>query len=71
MYNLEWHYSLAKITLLLLLATTVTGVMLLTRIARLLRIPVGLYKPLRVAHIVTGVLTLLFFLLTYFLAPKI
>jgi hypothetical protein len=65
MYNLELHYLLARITLLLLLATTVTGVMLL------LRKPRGWYKPLRIAHVVTGFLALLFFLLTYFLAPKI
>ena len=65
MYNLELHYLLAKITLLFLLAATVTGAM------RLLRKPKGRYKPLRIAHITTGVLALLFFLLTSFLAPKI
>lgn len=65
MYDLELHYLLAKITLLLLLATAVTGGMLL------LRKPKDRYKSLQIAHIVAGVLTLLFFLLTYSLAPKI
>ena len=71
MYDFELHYLLAKITLLLLLAATITGIMLLTHIMRLLRIPASWYKPLLVTHIVTGFSTLLFFLLTYFLVPKI
>ena len=71
MYDLELHYQLAKLTLFLLLAATITGIILLTRIMQLLKIPPSLYKWLRIAHIITGILTLLFFLLTYFLVPKI
>jgi hypothetical protein len=65
MHDLSLHYLLAKITLLLLLVTTLTGIMLL------LRRPAKHWYKLRIIHIITGFLTLLFFLLTYFLAPKI
>ncbi len=63
MYNLELHITFATITLFFLLMATATGVMLF------FKKPKGWYRPLRVAHAITGLLTLLFFLLTWFFAP--
>jgi hypothetical protein len=65
MYSLELHYLFAKVTLLLLLAAMMTGIMLI--LGKLKR----WYRSLLIAHIATSVLTLLFFLLTYLLAPRI
>jgi len=62
--QVELHRLLAQITCCFLLATAATGVMLF------IRKPKGLYKQLRIAHAITGFLTLLFFLLTYLSAPK-
>jgi len=64
MYDLPLHFLLAQVTLLLLVVTTLTGILLLKPTKRW-------YKPLKIIHILGGLLTLLFFLLTYFLAPKI
>ena len=63
MQDLSLHYFLANVTLLSLLVATLTGVMLILRLAK------PWSKPLRFLHIAAGFLTLLLFLLTYFLAP--
>ncbi|GEM_PF-2419220 len=65
MYGLSLHYLLADITLFLLVATTLTGVTPFIKRAK------RWYKHLIILHAATGFLTLLFFLLTYLLAPKI
>ncbi len=65
MYSLSLHYLLADITLVLLVATTLTGVAPFVKRAK------HWYGHLIILHAATGFLTLLFFLLTYLLAPKI
>jgi hypothetical protein len=56
---------LAGATLLLLSVTAVTGV------ALFLRRPKRWLNALRIVHLIAGLLTLLFFLLTYLSAPKV
>jgi len=58
------HWLLATITLGFLLASAITGLLFFWRSLGKWR------KPLLIIHIITGLLTLIFFLLTYFLAPR-
>ncbi|KXA93606.1 hypothetical protein AKJ41_05850 [candidate division MSBL1 archaeon SCGC-AAA259O05] len=65
MYGLEMHYLLARITVVLMIACTGTGLALFL-------FEIGKWrKPVLIVHVITGILAMILLLLTYLLAPTI
>lgn len=65
MYGLELHYTLATVTLVFMVVCTASGLVLYFKKLKKWN------KPLLAVHVITGILSFAFFLLTYFLAPTI
>lgn len=59
------HYFLATLALFSLIATTLTGFVLLTKIGK------KFFKAILILHTVLGLITLISLIFTYFLAPKL
>ncbi len=59
------HYLFATIVLYLMLATSITGFFFFFKFGK------RRYKLLMIVHTVLGLATLLFYMLTYFLAPRL